>query len=108
MTARIAPTRAASGAAAGANTPMPITGMAESSDATEWLTPSASCARGSTGPSPTSCGRSVSAASADGDDQAEAAPQRTLATHLSSYRGFRFSTNAETPSAKSCVPRNSP
>ena len=44
----------------------------------------------------------------DGDEQAEAAAQRAVATHLSSYRGFRFSTNAETPSAKSCVPRSSP
>jgi hypothetical protein len=39
--------------------------------------------------------------------QADAAAQHP-ATHLSSYRGFRFSTNAETPSAKSWVPRSSP
>jgi len=42
------------------------------------------------------------------DEQTEAAAQSAVATHLSSYRGLRFSTNAETPSAKSCVPRSSP
>ena len=107
VTARMAPTRAASGAAAGANTPMPITGMAPSSAATEWLMPSASCARGSTGPSPTSWGRRRQRCERDRDEQTDAAAQRP-AGHRSSYRGFRFSTNAETPSAKSCVPRSNP
>ena len=40
-------------------------------------------------------------------EQTDAAAQRP-AGHRSSYRGFRFSTNAETPSAKSCVPRSNP
>ena len=43
----------------------------------------------------------------DRDEQTDAAAQRPAA-HRSSYRGFRFSTNAETPSAKSCVPRSNP
>ncbi len=44
----------------------------------------------------------------DRDEQADAAAQRALGAHRSSYRGFRFSTNAATPSAKSCVPRSRP
>ena len=44
----------------------------------------------------------------DCDEQTDAAAQRAVAAHLSSYRGLRFSTNAATPSAKSCVPRSNP
>ncbi len=44
----------------------------------------------------------------DRDQQPDAAPQRAPIAHRSSYRGFRFSTNAATPSAKSWVPRRRP
>ncbi len=84
MTARIAPTRAASGAAAGAKTPMPITGIAPSSAATEWLTPSACWARGSTGPEADELRAQRQRGEGDRDEQADAAAQRAVGTHLSS------------------------
>ena len=107
VTARMAPTRAASGAAAGANTPMPITGMAREqrrhrvADAERVLRPRQHRAE------PDELGSQAQRCERDRYEQTDAAAQRP-AGHRSSYRGFRFSTNAETPSAKSCVPRSSP
>ena len=81
--------------------------MAPSSAATEWLMPSASWARGSDRAEADELGSQAQSSERDRYEQTDAAAQRS-AGHRSSYRGFRFSTNAETPSAKSCVPRSNP
>jgi len=62
VTAVRRPLRRANGAAAGANTPMHSTGIVPSSPATACETPRSSWISGSSGPAPTSCGRSASAA----------------------------------------------
>ena len=48
--------------AGGANSPIQSTGIVPSSPATAWVTSRSSWTAGSSGPIPTSCGRSASAA----------------------------------------------